>query len=715
MHSPPSSALEVQLEKALRRGYVLTDLTTCLASGAPGSGKTHLRYLLYGLFPPEVRISTACIEEAHRAIIRSIDSDDLEESQWKPVLSGHLKEIVAEGVSAGVEGTGDQLPLQEPHHSKSEHSRPFEGSTSIHVPDTDGPTVKPMKPKPQPQPPTDTATRTPSTTLPYSAVPQKRGPTRMQAIDLPETADVLKLMKTLATSRQPLRAHWMHYIDSGGQPQFLEVLAAFVRNISLLILLIKLSEELSAPPSVEYFSPDGKSHDLGVFPLSNEQLLVQAAQLSLFHHSQISLPHVETELSQTKTVIVGTFKDQENKCKESRGEKNSRLKQIFDPFKEQLIPRSESEIIFPVNAKSAGQGENEDPVASELRAVIQKLAPRLRMRFPLQWYFLEMELRKLGLKIVTKSECWVIARKLEFESKEALEAALHYLHEANLFLYYPDILNNTVFVVPQAVISNITHLYEHHVHLEDAPESEIVSEDDLRYRNQALFTADMLSLADGDYSKAVFPDDDFLKLLQHRLIVAEMPFPINGKTCYMMPSLLPALKEGEIIRPQFTAASALLVAFQEGWAPIGLCCATVVSLLSWKAKLPLKVVEFASSNVSKLYKNRLEFSIGDHPGAVTLVNTMNQFELHPSSTLPIKLLPLIRQAIDQSMEEACTKYSYKASHRFAFTCNCGVSPTHAALISTDESTVRCTKDPEKVEPLSDKQKLWVLPQDTYSE
>jgi len=594
------------VEKALRKGYILTDLTTCLASGAPGSGKTHLRYLLYGLFPPEIRISTACIEEAQRAIISSLDSEDDEDSpEWKPVQSGELKEVVAAGVSAGVEGTEDQLPIREPHFFKNmpSESSPdgtkFKDTTASHVPDTGGPTVKPVAQKPQPQATTNTATTQTSSAI----VRQKSEPTRMQAFELPETADVLKLMKTLAASRQPLRAHWMHYIDSGGQPQFLEVLAAFIRNISLLMLLIKLSEDLSDPPSVEYFSPDGKSHDLGVFSLSNEQLLVQAAQLSLFHRSQLSLPHVETEQSQPKTVIVGTFKDQENNCKESRGEKNSRLKHLLEPFKEQLIPRSKSEIIFPVNAKSAGQGENEDPVASELRGIIQKLAPRLRMRFPLQWYFLEMELRKLGLKIITKSKCWEIARKLEFESNEALEVALHYLHEANLFLYYPDVLSNTIFVVPQVVIGNITHLYEHHVDLESAVDAEIVTEDDLRYRDQALFTADNLSSLDNDYSKDVFPDNDLLKLLQHRLIVAEMPFPINGKTCYMMPSLLPALQEGDIDRAQFTVASPLLVTFPEGWAPIGLCCAAVVSLLSHNAKLPLKIAAFVSSIISKLYKN----------------------------------------------------------------------------------------------------------------
>ena len=151
---------------------------------------------------------------------------------------------------------------------------------------------------------------------------------RMQALELPETSDILQLMKTFSTSKQPLRAHWMHFIDTGGQPQFLEILPAFIRNVSLLLLLVKLSEELSDTPTVEYFSPDGKSYQLGVFPLSNEQLLLQAAQLSLFHQSQISLPHniIEKEQSQPNMTVVGTFADQESKCKETRSEKNNRLK-----------------------------------------------------------------------------------------------------------------------------------------------------------------------------------------------------------------------------------------------------------------------------------------------------------------------------------------------------------------------------------------------------
>ena len=345
--------------------------------------------------------------------------------------------------------------------------------------------------------------------------------------------------------------------------------------------------------------------------------------------------------------------------------------------------------------------------------MIQKLAPRLRMRFPLLWYFLEMELRRLGLKIITKSECWEIAQKLGFDSKEALEVALLYLHEANLFLYYPDVLSNTVFVDPQAVLTNITQLYERHIKLEDAQESDIVGEDNLRYRDQALFTASALISLDTDYSKAAFPNEDLIALLQNRLIVSEMLFFINDEMAYFMPSLLPALEEGDIIQPKTTAASPLIISFQEGWAPTGLFCALVVSLLSRKSRLPWKISELVSSNISKLYKNNLEFSIGYNPGSITLVNTMTQFELHPSSELPSDLLPPIWQTIDQNLKEACSKYSYKVSHRFAFECNCGLLPPHTALISLEKSTVQCSQDPDKVEPLSSKQKLWVLFQSDY--
>ena len=38
----------------------------------------------------------------------------------------------------------------------------------------------------------------------------------------------------------------LHFVDSGGQPQFHEVLPAFIYNTALIVVVLNLSEELSA-------------------------------------------------------------------------------------------------------------------------------------------------------------------------------------------------------------------------------------------------------------------------------------------------------------------------------------------------------------------------------------------------------------------------------------------------------------------------------------
>ena len=57
--------------------------------------------------------------------------------------------------------------------------------------------------------------------------------------------------------------HKLQIIDSGGQPQFHEVLPIFLRKMSVYAFVFKLSEELSSYPLVEYFEAGvkvGKSY-----------------------------------------------------------------------------------------------------------------------------------------------------------------------------------------------------------------------------------------------------------------------------------------------------------------------------------------------------------------------------------------------------------------------------------------------------------------------
>ena len=106
------SVLRVKIEEALRRGVSELDVTTVMASGIPGSGKTTLRYFLFGELPPVIRISTACLESAQRGIIEVIGPQGevtvLKGVQdMTPVLASTVKEMK---VSAQQD---DQIPSEE--------------------------------------------------------------------------------------------------------------------------------------------------------------------------------------------------------------------------------------------------------------------------------------------------------------------------------------------------------------------------------------------------------------------------------------------------------------------------------------------------------------------------------------------------------------------------------------------------------------------------
>ena len=65
---------------------------------------------------------------------------------------------------------------------------------------------------------------------------------------------------------------WIYLVDSGGQPQFHELLTAFVRNATLGIFVFNLSEQLDDKPEVKYYKngqPCGESYK---FPLGHKEI-----------------------------------------------------------------------------------------------------------------------------------------------------------------------------------------------------------------------------------------------------------------------------------------------------------------------------------------------------------------------------------------------------------------------------------------------------------
>ena len=663
------------MEQALRRGYILTDLTKVTVSGPPGVGKSHLWYYLLNQVPPTIRCSTACIEQARRIVISS-SSSDTEGSNWEEVGPERMVKMVAETISAGVTLSEDKTenrlnPVQHVTNPAREERSTVEGvpTSQHHLGDAQ---------------------------LDHSPAP----------LILKETAKIAELLPTFTEARQVLRAHFLIFLDTGGQPSFLDIFAAFIHKISLQLLVFKLSERLKELPVVDYYSPDGLSYQLGHFVSTNEELLMQSAQVAQSQRHQISLPCIEKQPECPKVLVVGTFKDLESRSQETREEKNIQLSQSLQSLGEQLIRRSSKEVIFPVNTVSTKSPGNRDPVSFELRNAIATSEQSLRIKYPLGYYLLESELRRFGA-VVSRDQCWAVAQQLLFESEEAMDAALQFLHEVNLFFYYPEVIKNTIFVNPMVVIEKVSQLFEKITELKDAAEVDIQSREMLLYRNQAIFSSDFIKKFTSGYHDDLFTVNNLINILEHLLMIAALPQ--EDSTNFFMPSLLELLEDEEIVRPSSGAVAPLFIHFENENAPNGVFCALIVHLLSsgdvfhWKL-LNSELDTFLQLNKSQL---TLQLFFGEHSAEIEFINTKIYYEVHVNSISFPELLPLVWEDIDLGLQCVYQRFSYVATHKMAFQCQCQQIKSHTAILSKDYQSWQCTKDLSISGSLSDKQKLWL--------
>ena len=110
---------------------------------------------------------------------------------------------------------------------------------------------------------------------------------------------------------------------------------------------MKLSERLDEYPVIKYYDRRGELCGKPYsYALTNDQMLQCCIRTIPSHPSTREGKH-------SKTLVVGTHRDLEKPCSESRTEKNRKLIDMLTiSFQDQLVYYClRSEVIFPINAK----------------------------------------------------------------------------------------------------------------------------------------------------------------------------------------------------------------------------------------------------------------------------------------------------------------------------------------------------------------------------
>ena len=594
----------------MKYGSVKLSIIKVLVLGIAGVGKTCLKRLLLQLDGPIDRVSTGLADNPIQAFVGSVSSilvgvSEENTGKWEVLDQTKLLQVIASSyqVIAAPSIKTDPAPQTPRASANTAMYDNITDSQSYYVPTSSSINMLVNE-----------------VTLESE---HHQDPVIEKVDDI--IIEVFKNME-IDTCRKELNVKLVHFIDSGGQPQFLELLPAFVQDLSAILYAVNLSQSLDHHPMIDFYGKDckpvGKPYQS---PSSHKQVLNQCIRATCARdvHPQV--------------FVVGTHRDKENECSEKKKDKDIIIRQV-----ECLVEKNKDEAIWDVNGKNPNLYDQE--VANQLRRAIvdhcnNDTSPPL---LPMKWFVLEMQITSSAVKgVLSHSRCLELAQRLGI-NELGLEAALFHMVKCNLFLWYHNVsmLKDIVISDPQVILKIITDLVQCKHNLAALGAAGIKSIWRHKFQNHAIVSREFLAHKhfEKHFIGHAFTIEHFIALMCHLFIMVRLGNDSSNGDDYLMPALLnPRLDkwvygEKELVEP-------LLICFPKGCVPYGLF-SCLVAFLQHKCS----VVE--KDNVPDcLYKDCVCFRHRDFPAKFTIIDSILYIEVHLETGDCNKVCPKIRQLI----------------------------------------------------------------------
>jgi GTPase SAR1 family protein len=697
----------------MQKGYVVLETTVLLLIGVAGAGKSSFCRLLFNEPPPKVRSSTPIAQSSIRAmsLTKACVQIELEETIWEKVTAKKLNYLIADGIKSVHTHVAHQTLISHAHSEDEVHRtlvQPIEDIQNINLniskvssnaTSTHKQSDSVIKPKQGAN--VDTAN---------TEVAGNSEPIKSDVAQLFEMEHVKELLKTVASvegSGEIFKRKWLYIIDTGGQPQFHELLPTFVHHVSAAVLFVKLNELLKANPIIEYYKDDilcGKPYKSSYNHLQILQNCLQAMQSRNQMNSSSQCP---------KFLFVGTHRDKQSWfTSEGLKSKNAQLLEMLlqhDTFRDNLIYYSMGEsdqLLYPVNAKNPNSRDKQ--VAANFRQKVMSQCQTQEYKIPIRWFTLEQLLQDLSKDgVISFDKCVEVASHLGMD-KEQLLAALEHLVKLNIFEYHSKVSPKVVFTTSQVLLDKITELIEYS-HLLRGASFHNVGLSDPKFREYGMINADMLKRErfSSHFIRGLFEVKDLLNIWVELLVVAE------GKDGnFIVPAVLPDISLEKISEYRLSIHSSevipIAIHYPGSFFPSGIFSSLVSYLQNKSGDWAISI---KGGKPACLYKNCVNFSVsGNVTANVILIYSHEWIELRAMALGQSKkkvclLLNHIFKGIRLAQE--IQKYDDFAAE-LAFFCLCNESNPHlASPIAPDDDVMQCRRDQTKYSDLNEKHKLWL--------
>ena len=696
----------------MQKGYVVLETTVLLLIGVAGVGKTSFCHLLFNESPPKVRSSTPIAQSSIRAmsLAKAFVQTEQEEIIWERVTARKLNYLIADGIkSVHTHGAHQShAHLEDKQYSTLAPinlKQPIEETQRTRVSSSATGTHKQLKIKPKQSANVDTA----NTMTVGNSEPIKSDVA--QLFEMKHVKELLKTVDSVEGSGEIFKRKWLYVIDTGGQPQFHELLPTFVHHVSAAVLFVKLNELLKENPMIEYYKDDmlcGKPYKSSNNHLQILQDCLQAMQSRNQMNSSSQCP---------KLLFVGTHRDKLNWFDpEGLKSKNAQLLEILlqhDIFRDNLIYHSmgkSDQLLYPVNAKNPRYGDKQ--VAANFRQKVMSQCHTQENKIPIRWFILEQLLQDISKNgVVSFDKCIKVASHLGM-NKEQLLAGLEYLVKLNIFEYHSKVLPRVVFTTSQVLLNKITELVEYS-HLLRGASFHHVGLTDPKFREYGMINVDMLKRKrfSSHFISGLFEAKDLLDIWVELLIVAK------GKDGnFIVPAVLPdmSLKQLSEYRLPIHSSEVIPIAihYPGSFFPSGIFSSLVSYLQNKSGDWAISI---KSGKPACLYKNCVNFSIsGNATANVTLIYSHEWIELHAITHGKNKkkvCLAMLLRSIFKGLKRAQKIQKYDDFvPELAFFCPCKYghsSSLHLASPISCSTVMQCRRDQTKYPDLTERHIVWL--------
>ena len=665
------------IDQALKSGSIEQRNTLAVVVGIAGSGKTWLISRLFREKPPDSYTSTGVAEQSLRGLMHHIAMT----KSWERLSLEEILKIFASFIQVGL-----------PEADIASLAKIFTGVEEPEL--TQVLSGKELSP---PQP---------SGTSPL--------PSHSQKSYASET--MISLVQTAQGSKKAVLIELLHVIDTGGQPEFMEIMPSLIHNSNFTLLVLNLDQCLDEEVQFAFYE-NGTPFKRPLPSIrTNRQVIRQLARTL-----QAKQPTHKGK-QHSKVSVIGTHRD----CVEKKGELPKTLaavkKEVESIFKGDELIVPPPDIIFPVNLLKP---DNKDErVLENLRQYISNTNIGMKTKIPFSFFMFEHEAikhveQKLDRKIMVLSfeECVQVGARLKM-SREVVQAALIFFHR-HIFLYFQHILPNVVFLAPQVPLDFVNAIVAFSYKVKSGALPALKAKY-VRFCNEGVITEEMLcdkTLQFSDcFVPGIYEPQDAIKLFRHIYTIAEEPLvksqqpstassrperkSSTSKREYLMMSLLADKNDIEHYLSSPSKVAPLVIHFSNSCVPNG-CFGNVVSCLI--SKYNWKVCRTEDDKPECLAHNIVTLRGPKLPKA-TIVNFTQHLEIHVNmSEVKEKDFNEICSNIHSTVFAAIGEV-FKVM-RFedirveqAFHCPCKCTPkSHVAKvcnISTGSSYLVCTKTSE---------------------